>query len=76
MPFPALPNSTTLPITLYKEYKMTAQIREIQLQLTCYRIALERGYITALEFRELTQLLDLEMQKITETFRRGTQTVA
>ncbi len=50
---------------------MAEKIREIQLQMARYRIALEMGYITALEYRELTFALDYEMQQITQKFRKS-----
>ena len=36
-----------------------------------YQMALQRGLITALEYRELTYALDLEMQYITESYRKS-----
>ena len=50
---------------------MTERIRALQLLMARYKTALEMGYITALEYRELTFVLDYEMKKITETFRKS-----
>ncbi len=50
---------------------MTEKIKNIQLQMARYKMALERGLITALEYRELTYALDLKMQYITENYPKS-----